>query len=284
MWELAVYPSEWATEISRFDEVWVASRFTEDAVRHAVPLPVIRMPLGTEPQLSTFLSRRHFAIPEAPFVFLFIFDFLSYIERKNPFAVLEAFRRLTRSAGALNVHLVVKTNNSNARLSDCRRLTDALTPVLNRVTVIDRTMTDNEIKNLVRCCDCFLSLHRSEGYGFSLAEAMYFQKPVIATAYSGNLEFMTQDNSCLIPYQLVPVREGGYPYGEGQVWAEPNVDAAVECMAKLVADHACQRAIAERGARHLRTHLNYRAAGLRYTSRLREILGSCLDRSISASG
>src|SRR5262249_38534333 len=90
-WELARYPDEWARDVARFDEVWVASRFIEASMRAAVSRPVSCLPFGIEPRFSRFLGRRYFGVPEAPFVFLFAFDFLSFIERKNPFAVLEAF-------------------------------------------------------------------------------------------------------------------------------------------------------------------------------------------------
>jgi glycosyltransferase involved in cell wall biosynthesis len=285
MWELSRYPGEWASEIGRFHEVWVASRFTEESLRAAVSIPVSRMPLGVEPRISRFLSRRYFGIPEASFIFLFMFDFLSFVERKNPFAVLEAFRRLRRLRPVASVQLVIKLNNASRRPIDHRRFLNAVAEIDHDVIVIDRLMTGDETKNLIRCCDCFVSLHRTEGFGFPLAEAMYFRKPVIATGYSSNLEFMNKDTSCLIPYRLVPVPEGSYPHAEGQLWAEPDIDAAVETMVRLLDDPAYRRALGERASRHLRMHLSYRAAGLRCVDRVARILGMArsgpdpLDRS-----
>jgi glycosyltransferase involved in cell wall biosynthesis len=274
MWELAKYPDEWARNIERFDEVWVASRFTEASIGAAVSRPVSRLPLGIEPRFSRFLGRRHFGIPETPFVFLFAFDFLSFIERKNPLAVVEAFRRLTRLRPASDVVLVIKVNNSEQRPVEHRRFLEGVAGHGDGVIVIDRTMTDDEIKNLIRCCDCFVSLHRAEGYGFPLGEAMYFGKPVIATAYSGNLEFMNEDNSCLVNSRLVPVNARSYPHGAGQVWADPDIDAAVDWMIKLVDDRRYSRALGERASRHVRTHFSYRAAGLCYAARVAEIRAS----------
>lgn len=271
-WELSTYPDDWAREFGPFHEVWVASRFTEAALRAAVSIPVSRMPFGIGPRLARFLGRRHFGIPEAPFVFLFMFDFLSFVERKNPFAVLEAFRRLQRRRPGPAARLVIKLNNSAQRPRDHRRFLDAIAAVPDRVIVIDRVMTDDEIKNLVRCCDCFVSLHRSEGFGFALAEAMYFRKPVIATGYSGNLDFMSADTSALLPYHLVPVPPGTYPYADGQVWAEPDLDAAVDAMLRLLDDPPYRHALGLAASRHVRTHLSYQAVGLRYLARLGDIV------------
>src|SRR5512136_3068638 len=96
----------------------------------------------------------------------------------------------------------------------------------DRVIVIWKVFSDNEMRNLIRCCDCFVSLHRSEGFGLGMAEAMYMGKPVIATAYSGNLAFMNESISCLVDYKLIPVEEGQYPFPKGQVWADPDLDQA----------------------------------------------------------
>jgi glycosyltransferase involved in cell wall biosynthesis len=274
MWELSRYPEEWAREVARFDEVWVASRHTEASLRAAVSNPISCMPLGIEPRLSRFLGRRYFGISETSFVFLFVFDFLSFIERKNPFAVLEAFRRLTRLRPGSDILLVIKLNNSSRRPMDHQRLMEAIAAIGDRVLIIDRSMSDDEIKNLIRCCDCFVSLHRAEGFGFSLGEAMYFRKPVIATAYSGNMEFMNEANSCLVPSKLVPVPEGSYPSTDGQVWAEPDTAAAVECMVKLSDNPLCGRSLGQAASRHVRTHFSYRSAGLRYMARVAEILST----------
>jgi glycosyltransferase involved in cell wall biosynthesis len=143
---------------------------------------------------------------------------------------------------------------------------------LGRVTVIERDLTDRETKELVRCCDCFISLHRSEGFGRFLAEAMLLGRPVIATAYSGNLEFMTPEVSCLVDYRLVPVAPGAYPFWEDQVWAEPDVEEAVAWMIRLVDDPAWGRRLGQRASAHIRSHFSYRAVGLQYLERLRQII------------
>ncbi|ULU25212.1 glycosyltransferase [Dyella terrae] len=129
-------------------------------------------------------------------------------------------------------------------------------------------MTDNDTKNLVRCCDAFVSLHRSEGFGRGLAEAMYLGKPVVATAYSGNMDFMDSDTAHLVGYDLVPLKAGDYPHGEGQKWADAHVDEAAAHMITLVDHPEDGRSMGKRAARRIRNFCGYRAAGIRYRDRI----------------
>jgi glycosyltransferase involved in cell wall biosynthesis len=275
-WELSVYPSEWARQLERFDEIWAPSKFTKVSIADAVSRPVIHMPLACEVRVSTFLSRRFFGIPESSYVFLFFFDFTSYVERKNPFAVLEAFERLCMKLPDGDFRLVIKSSHSHYKEEDFQRFEAALNTnqFRERIDIIDRTLRDNEVKNLIRCSDCFISLHRSEGFGRGLTEAMYLGKPVIGTGYSGNMDFMNKENSCLVEFELVPVQIGDYPHAEGQVWAEPDLDHAVWFMNKLLQDHDYGRAIGEKAGRDVRVNFSYRASGLRFTRRIAEAKGS----------
>jgi glycosyltransferase involved in cell wall biosynthesis len=148
------------------------------------------------------------------------------------------------------------------------------------VVILTETLSENEVYNLIRCCNCFVSLHRSEGYGLGLAEAMYLGLPVIGTGYSGNLDFMTPDNSILISYRLIPVPPDAYPHAEGQHWAEPDLEEATARMIRLVDDPAVGRALGARGSRSMRIGFSYRASGLRYARRLAKM---CEDRQRSAA-
>ena len=277
LWELSIYPEDWAKQLDHFHEIWAPSKFIFDSISRAVSRPVFHMPLATEVKLTSFLGRTYFGLPEDSYLFLFYFDFSSYIDRKNPFAVMRAFERAQAECPDQDTHLVVKLNRPagtshwEAGLARFMRALEE-SRLADRAIVIDRTLTDNEIKNLVRCCDCFVSLHRSEGYGKGMAEAMSLGKPVIATGYSGNLDFMTDTNSCLVRYSLIDVEEGQYPHAEGQVWAEPDIDHAVDHMVRLLADRDYGRALAENASRDMRVHFSYRATGLRYQNRLEQIL------------
>jgi glycosyltransferase involved in cell wall biosynthesis len=270
-WELSQYPNTWAGQLERFDEVWAPSQFTYDAIRRAVSKPVVHLPLPGELNLSRLLGRRHFDIPESSFVFLFFFDFTSYIQRKNPLAVLRAFDEVCKRCPSEDVRLVIKTKGGDARQQDYSEFLDFVGLSKNRLIMIENLLTDVEVQNLVRCCDCFVSLHRSEGFGFGLVSAMFLGKPVVATGYSGNLDYMKEGNSCLVRYVLRPVPDGAYPFWQGQVWAEPDVDHAVELMVRLVSDQGYAHQIGTEASRYVRINFSYRAAGLRYLRRINEL-------------
>lgn len=270
-WELSKYPSEWAKKINSFDEVWTTSKFTHDSIKASVNIPVCQMPLACEISLNSFLDRRFFGIPESAFVLFFSFDFTSYILRKNPFAVLEAFKQLCNRCPDKDLFLVIKLNNSDARKGDYNKFIASFRDFQNRILIINKLFTDNEIKNLIRCCDCFISLHRSEGYGLGIIAAMYLGKPVVATAYSGNLDYMTPDNSCLVRYTLCNVAENAYPFYQGQVWAEPDISHAVEWLVQLVSNRDFAQERGRNANRHIRTYYSHRAIGLKYLNRITNI-------------
>lgn len=267
-WELANYPEPWAKILDRFDEVWAPSRFIQDAITPVTERPVVHMPLAVELTMSSFLGRRHFGIPEDAFVCLFFFDFSSYAERKNPFAMLEAFEKLVAARPHAPLHAVVKYKGGDDGNPARKALEARLKALGGQAQAITRQLSDNEIKNLVRCCDAFVSLHRSEGFGRGPAEAMIMGRAAVATNYSGNLDFMTPDTSLLVDCELIPVAEGAYLFGEGQVWADPSVDHAVELIGSLLDDPRSRRDLGERARRHIRTSFSNRATGLRYAARL----------------
>lgn len=272
-WELAKYPEPWARVLERFDEVWAPSQFIADAVIPAVDRPVTHMPLAVELKLSSFLGRRWFGMPEHAVVYLFFFDFSSFAERKNPWAMLEAFEQLAARRPEAPLHCVIKFKGGTDNHPGRRELDARLARLGDRARAISHDLTDNEIKNLVRSADAFVSLHRSEGFGRGMAEAMAMGRVAIATNYSGNLDFMTPDTSLLVDNTLIPVGPGAYPHGEGQVWADASVTHASQLM-EWVLDHPGEaRTLGERARRHIRTNFSARAVGLRYLARLEEVCG-----------
>jgi glycosyltransferase involved in cell wall biosynthesis len=229
------------------------------------------MPLPCHPVFTRQLSRRHFGISETAYAFVYFFDLTSYIERKNPFAVIKAFAKVREARPYADVQLVLKVNNRGADAAGFERFLAAVEPHKSRTLVIDRTLSDNEVKSLVRVGDAFVSLHRSEGFGLGLGEAMFFGKPVVATGYSGNMDFMTPETACLVDHSLVPVPEGQYPHAKGQLWAEPDIEEAARHMIRLLDEPEAGRELGARASAHVRTHFSLRAAGLRYASRLEAI-------------
>jgi glycosyltransferase involved in cell wall biosynthesis len=225
------------------------------------------MPLAVEPAESN-LPRAHFGLPERRFLFLFFFDFSSFVARKNPWAAIEAFERAFPGAQRDQLGLVIKLNGAHLRPDDYQAFLEHESIRRPGVYVIDQVLSDPEIRGLMERCDAFVSLHRAEGFGRGPAEAMYFGKPVIVTGYSGNLDFCNDLNTCLVDHALVSVKEGEYPFGQGQLWAEADVDQASWFMRRLVEDPAYGQGIAARGAASIREFNGSAAVGRRYRERL----------------
>src|SRR5205085_74667 len=211
---------------------WVPSNFTLDSISRASPVPVVRMPHAIGELPTTDQTRAAFDLPANRFVFLFIFDFHSYLERKNPIGLIQAFKKaFTKRDRAV---LLLKSSRGDTAEGELSSLREAARGA--SVRILDRVLTRPELNTLMNLSDCYVSLHRSEGFGLTMAEAMSLGKPVIATAYSGNLEFMTPWNSELVPYELVAVPPRCDPYPVGAHWAEPDVDAAAAAMRRVAGD------------------------------------------------
>jgi glycosyltransferase involved in cell wall biosynthesis/SAM-dependent methyltransferase len=273
-WEVNEFPDRFSKAFDHVDEVWVGSHFVADAISAVSPIPVVKMTMPVSmPQIEEF-GRRDLDLPEN-FLFLFVFDYHSVFERKNPLAVVEAFKRAFPEGSG--VSLVLKSINSEHHAEEHERLLKA-TNDHKDVHVIDRYVTPAEKNAMFAACDSYVSLHRSEGFGNTLAEAMYLGKPVIATGYSGNMEFMTPHNSYPVAYKLRPVGEDAGPYPATGEWAEPDVAHAADLMRRVFEN---PREAAERGRRaaeDLRRNHSPEAAGRAMAERIRRV------RSRAATG
>jgi glycosyltransferase involved in cell wall biosynthesis len=269
-WELSEFPDEWMHAFGAYDEIWASTEFARAAFARRSPKPVRLMPMAVElPPPPAGLDRLSFRLPRDRFLFFTSFDFRSFSARKNPEAAVRAFQ-IAFPRGDEAVGLVVKTINAEDDRDGAERLrTLALSDP--RILLVDRTLGREEITGLIAACDAFISLHRSEGFGRGPAEAMLLGKPVVVTAYSGNLDFCREDNACLVTATLVPVREGEYPGGDGQVWADPDPSVAAHHMRKLVADPALATALGQRAAATIREQYGAAVVGRAYAERLREI-------------
>jgi len=269
-WELAKFPREWASSFAFVDEVWVASRFTYEAVAPATAKPVLLMPMAVAlAPAEPGLGRADFGLPDDKFIFYFGFDFRSYAARKNPLAAIEAFRRAFPGRDPPAV-LLLKTIGSDWKPDDRDNLLEAIggDP---RILLIDRELTRPRTIALLALSDCFLSLHRSEGFGRGPAEAMLLGKPVITTAYSGTADFATPETALLVDYELVPVGEQEYPGARGQVWAEPDIDGAAAAIRRIAADAALAERLGNAGKACIRGLYDPRVTGARCVERLRAI-------------
>ncbi len=251
------------------DEVWTASEFAALSVRTATRKRVRVVPLPVSVSLSRPYTRAEFGLPEDRFVFLFTLDFHSFLARKNATGLVAAFRAAF-PAGDERVVLLIKTTNGHDRPAEVAHLREAIDGDA-RIELRDGYLGREDVFGLESVADAYVSLHRSEGFGLGLAESMYLGKPVIGTAYSGNLEFMTPENSCLVGYRLVDVRDGEYPYAYGQVWAEPDLDHAARLMRRLADDPAFAAALGRRAAADIRATLSPDRIGARIARAIQEI-------------
>jgi len=233
-WELSEFPREWAESFGHLDEVWTPSTFTRDAIAASSPIPVRVVPHATDP-LSSFdgpVDRAKFGLPADTFVFLFYFDFESYLERKNPLGLIEAFKRAFGSRH--DVLLLIKSVHGTAHPDALAFLQEAASG--SNVRFFDTVLSRSDKHELMMAADCYASLHRSEGFGLTMAEAMMCAKPVIATAYSGNVDFMSDEDSYLIPYRKVTIERSCGPYKAGCHWADPDLDCAADAMRLVEGD------------------------------------------------
>ncbi|MGH2758431.1 MAG: glycosyltransferase [Actinomycetota bacterium] len=238
-WEVERFPESMASSAELLDEIWVSSAHAARAVRERTTKPVHVFPLPIRHPQAAKMSRRALGLPDG-FVFLFCFDFDSVFKRKNPLAVVEAFSRAF--APGSGPQLVIKSVRGEAHPTELDRLRAAANPRPD-VHVRDGYLARAEHDAWMASCDAYVSLHRSEGFGLTMAEAMALAKPVVATGYSGNLEFMDVTNSWLVPYELQEIPVGCDPYPAGARWAEPDVDVAAWMMRQIVDDptEACER-------------------------------------------
>ncbi len=266
-WELPRYPDAWAPGLRRFDEVWALSSFIADGLRAA---GIDSVPIGQPVELPVgyLLPRRHFGIRESAFVLLAALDLTSHAARKNPDAVLRLWAALRAEDPFADLQLVLKVKDGDAGADAWATELRTRAP---EAVVLGQPLSALATRSLIAACDCFVSLHRSEGFGRGLGEAMMLGRLALGTGWSGNLDFMTEQNALLVRHRLVEVAPGEYPHGEGQHWAEPDVAHAAALIRAAVADPEAARARAARGRREVRLGFSDRAVGLRILRRLEEI-------------
>lgn len=268
-WELPNFPKDWMHAFDLVDEVWAPTKFIADTLNKVSPKPVIHMTVPVSFSINGHYDREHFSLPKDRFLFLFSYDFHSFTERKNPEACIEAFKRAFDHSDK-GVGLVIKTVYAEKHQEAYAKL-QSLVMGDERISIVNRVVPRDEMYGLINVCDTFLSLHRAEGFGLGLAEAMLLGKPVIGTGYSGNMDFMNRENSCLVDYKLIPVGRDAYPYWEGQVWADPDIDQAAGYMRSLYENQNYREKIAAKGQAYILQHHSFSEIGRRMQKRLNEI-------------
>ena len=233
-WELPEMPDDWMAAFEFTDEVWAATNFIKDAIAAKSPAPVVRVPPVVAMGQAKHISRKELGLPEGGFLFLAMFDSASVLQRKNPLGVLRAFKNAFDASDA-GVGLVMKFNNPDPREPLLESVREQVAG-WNNIFVVDRIMDRAEVTSLIKTCDCFVSLHRSEGFGLGPAEAMSLGKPAIITNWSGNTDYMTADNCLPVDYELVKLDQDYGPYKANQHWAEPDLEQAAQWMKRIVRD------------------------------------------------
>lgn len=267
VWELPEFPDRWLSSFSVVDEIWAPSTFVRDSVAGKAPVPVHRIPYAVQLPQGPFRSRESFGLSAQRYQFLTMYDIHSIADRKNPEAALQAFFQAFQPDDE-SVSLVIKVNNMDATQDAYLR---SLIGTRTNVFVIDQTLDRQDVASLIAASDCFVSLHRSEGFGLVIAEAMALGKPAIATYWSGNVDFMNDENSACIGYQLVPLKETVGPYDAGQFWAEPNIEEASEWMVRLRNDPALGHALGQSGAQTIKEWFSADVVGRAIAERLTAI-------------
>jgi glycosyltransferase involved in cell wall biosynthesis len=269
-WEVMAFPPRWLRAFDAVDEVWVGSRFVADALAAVSPVPVIAMPMPVAPARPAAADRAALGLPEG-FLFGFVFDYGSVVARKNPRGLIEAFARAFPSEAGGGERLVLKTLGGERHPEAHAALVDAAAHD-PRIHVLDRHLAKPENDALIAALDCYVSLHRSEGFGLTLAEAMLLGIPVVATAYGGPMDFLTPFNAALVDHRLVAIGPGHDPYPPDGEWAEPDLDHAAELMRAVRADPQAARRRAERARADVEARHAPAAAGRAMVERLAHAL------------
>jgi glycosyltransferase involved in cell wall biosynthesis len=230
-WEIEDFPEYMQKSFQYVDEIWAVSEFTKAAFKPHTRKPIYVLPTPIlKPASIEKLNRKSINLPESAIYNLFIFDYLSVFNRKNPLGV--AMAHMGAFPNQNGPKLVIKSSNGDKDAENREKLRYFVKDRAD-IILIEDYLSREQLTALINECAVYVSLHRSEGYGLTLAEAMSLGKPVIATAYSGNLDFMDSSNSCLVPYSLVEIGDGSTPYSSNSQWAEPNLEEASKFMSQL---------------------------------------------------
>lgn len=267
LWELETFPLEWQDAFRYVDEIWAPSSFIKRCLEPISPVPITIIPYGINALTNPTYNRSYFKLPQNQFLFLCMYDVNSVMERKNPLGAINAFMTAF-SPNQNDVGLIIKVNNGND--TDLTKIQN-YTKEYSNIYLIDRTLTKMEVNSLIECSNAFVSLHRSEGFGLGIAEAMYLGVPAIATNWSANTDFMTEDNSCPVNFRFTDVGDQYFHSKSGQRWAEPNTEHAAYYMKRLFNDSEYRNFISSNAQQFIQTFFSPRASADKMINRLYEI-------------
>lgn len=267
LWELEEFPERWKKSIELVDEIWTPSEFTSACIRKITDKPVLTIPYCVTAETDEQYDREYFHLPEDQFLFLVMYDTNSTMARKNPMGAVQAFQKAF-SPEDKNVGLVLKMNNP--RQEDLEKLKESFGAYQN-IYYITEVMDKIVVNSLIRSVDVFVSLHRAEGFGLVMAEAMLNGTPCIATNWSSNTEFMNEDVACMVDYEFTVLEKTSPPYEKGARWADPNIDTAAAYMRKLVEEPGYYQELAVKGKAYIEEKLGMEQAAEAIRRRVQEI-------------
>lgn len=253
LWELEDFPEEWIPCIDTLDEIWTPSEFISQSIRRVTKKRIFTIPYSIDLDTDNLYGREYFSLPEKKFLFLVMYDFMSVSERKNPKGAVEAFK-LAFKATDESPGLIIKINHL-AEKEELTRLQRGLEGYPNIYYITDN-LSRKEVESLIATADVFVSLHRAEGFGLPLAEAMYLGTPTIATNWSATTEFMNKECSCLVDYELIKIAKDIGPYKKGKYWADANVRQAADYMVMLYGNNGYYNNIKEKAKIYVKKKLS----------------------------
>ena len=269
-WELSEFPDEYIRNFDYVEEIWTPSDFARDVIMMKSPVPVLTMPHPVQFEIENKAERSDFNIPENTFVFLCMYDYGSNQDRKNPRAAIDSF--IKAFSDNHSVHLLIKVHNARDEFQDFIDLKEHVSTQPN-ISIMNVTLKRQQVYDLIKCCDVFVSLHRSEGFGLGLAEAMYLHKPVVSTNWSAPAEFINEKNGCPVNYELVKLEHDAGHYRAGQVWANADIDHAAHQMKNLYEDENMYRNLSLNAANTIKEKFSFDTVGKMMLARLNAMLG-----------
>jgi glycosyltransferase involved in cell wall biosynthesis len=264
-WEQPQIPQSHFAAFEYLDEIWVPSTFVYHAVAAASPIPVVIIPHALNVKATPGVGRDEFGLPADKLLVLMMYDFHSYQYRKNPQAAIAAFRAAIK--GRNDAVLVVKTINSHHHPEATAELNACLADLPGTI-VLDQFLTRQQTWDLQSCCDLLISLHRAEGFGLAPAEMMALGKPVVATGWSANMDFMTNDNSMPVRYTLQALAKAVGAYPAGPLWAEADIDHAASCIRQLLDQPQLRLRLGQQAKRDMERQLSPDTVGKLVKERL----------------
>jgi glycosyltransferase involved in cell wall biosynthesis len=252
VWETDEVPDNFLEFEYLFNEIWTASEYCTKAIAQKAAIPVICIPHIAEISSNDIASSLPFDLPENKFIFLNIFDFGSLIERKNTLGLIEAFKKAFEKDNN-DVLLVIKSSTGFNYPKEKKSVEDAIAGYPN-IMLTDAMFRRNELLALANRANCYVSLHRSEGFGLNMADAMAMGKPVIATGYSGNMGFMTVNNSFPVKYVLETLDHKLPPYQQGSRWSKPDTSHAASLMQYVVTNPEAVKELGEIDKKYMEQH------------------------------